>query len=146
MYRSLARAWFAGLLALTLAAVLVAGVRADEALRFGGPQPPTSVFPATRITLSQPCSQPGQPLGVSGVGFAPNVQVSLSVDATAAGTAMTAANGSFSATITIPGTLQPGQHLVQAVPPAGSQVNASFQYSLMGNGARPLWRTVSSTL
>jgi hypothetical protein len=67
---------------------------------------PAAAAPA--VHTAQRCYRVGQPVAVSGVGFAPSRAVDLSIDGVDFGQTATAATGGFSGTIT-PGGLGAGQ-------------------------------------
>ncbi|MBW3614449.1 MAG: LPXTG cell wall anchor domain-containing protein [Actinobacteria bacterium] len=97
-------------LALTLAGALVAllslaGVASAQQ------------YPTQQGTLqtNQTAARPGEPITVSGGGFAPNSTVTINFDTQVLGTTTTRPAGDFTTTVTIPANATPGAHTLAAV-------------------------------
>ncbi|MBW3557405.1 MAG: hypothetical protein KY454_10780 [Actinobacteria bacterium] len=59
--------------------------------------------------------RPGEPVTVTGGGFAPTSSVTVSFDTIVLGTTVTRDNGTFTTTVTIPANASPGSHTLTAV-------------------------------
>ncbi|MBW3557406.1 MAG: hypothetical protein KY454_10785 [Actinobacteria bacterium] len=59
--------------------------------------------------------RPGEPITVTGGGFASNSNVTIRFDTAVLGTTVTRDNGTFTTTVTIPANASPGSHTLTAV-------------------------------
>jgi outer membrane protein assembly factor BamB len=81
------------------------------------------------LALHPPQARAGTALTVTGTGFAPNEQVTLSWQASSASPTQVSAdsNGDFSGSITVPLDYAPGSHTLLATAPSGHSFSASLR-------------------
>lgn len=87
------------------------------ALFFIGGAASAQQYPVQESTLQTNKTEvrPGEPITVSGEGFAPNTTVTITFDdAVVLGTTQTRPDGTFSTTVTIPANASPGTHTITA--------------------------------
>jgi hypothetical protein len=94
---------------------------------------------AVNIELSTNTAPPGGSLNVTGQGFQPNSDVSLTLHSTpvSLGTAHTNGAGSFSQGVTIPASTTSGSHTITAVDAAGDTASASLTVTGSSGSSTP---------
>lgn len=96
----------------------------------------TPAYPpaACELAVSTTLVRPGDPVAVSGGGFAPNSTVTLRFDSTQVGTAQTNSTGVLSTTVTVPTNAAPGTHSITAVgtDPSGRPRQLNATVSVLG--------------
>lgn len=87
--------------------------------------------------LSDTTLTPGEPFTVSGGGFRPNTEVTVTFDATVLGRVFTRPDGTFSLTVTTPQDASPGRHTVASTgtAPDGSIRRLTSTVTVLGNAA-----------
>lgn len=100
--------------------------------------------------ISDTTLMPGQPFTVSGGGFKPNTEVTVTFDATVLGRVLTRPDGTFSITVTTPADASPGRHTITSTgtAPDGSIRRLTSIVTVLGTVATrgPLPRTGASVL
>ncbi|MCL0095651.1 cohesin domain-containing protein [Dehalococcoidia bacterium] len=84
------------------------------------------------ITLTPTSGPVGTLITVTGTGFAPHVGVDIKFDGDVVGSAITNADGDFSADFTVPDKA-PGDYTVTAIDGAGNKASATFSLEMMVN-------------
>lgn len=87
--------------------------------------PPALAFAAGTVVVKPPAVVAGQPVTVTGSGWAPNDQILVSFSDPAGnvlplGVILADANGSFQKTVTVPGTVPPGTYTIDGNGQGGS--------------------------
>lgn len=82
--------------------------------------------------------RPGEPITVTGGGFAPNSTVTIIFDTQVLGTTVTRPEGTFSTTVTIPANATPGRHTLAAVgtAPNGAARRLTSSVEVLGTAAQ----------
>lgn len=121
---------------VALMPVLVLGGTPASAQAGTCPPGGTPAYPpaACELAVSTTQVRPGEPVAVSGGGFAPNSTVTLRFDSTQVGTAQTNATGVLSTTVTVPANAAPGPHTITAVgtDPSGRPRQLNATVSVLG--------------
>lgn len=82
--------------------------------------------------------RPGEPITVTGGGFARNSTVTITFDTVVLGTTVTRSDGTFSTTVTIPANATPGRHTLAAVgtAPNGASRRLTSSIEVLGTTAQ----------
>jgi hypothetical protein len=100
---------------------------------------PASAETATRVLTVAGDVRPGGALTVSGAGFPAGQHITLALNESSAShhAIMVAADGTFTATVELPTTLEPGRHAIRATDSSGAEVAIAHVTALLGQSASP---------